>query len=55
MQKLFRILLIGLTFVALNFGTVAAQTGVPGGMPAWPTYEPLPPMPPYPTFAPLRV
>ena len=28
MQKLFRILLIGFTFVALNVGTVAAQTGM---------------------------
>ena len=28
MQKLFRILLIGFTFVALNVGTVKAQTGM---------------------------
>ena len=28
MQKLLRILLIGFTFVALNVGTVAAQTGM---------------------------
>ena len=39
MRKLFRILLFGLTFFALNVGTVAAQTvmppmnGGPGGMP----------------------
>ena len=42
MQKLFRILLVGLTFVALNVGTVAAQTGMPpmnggpGEMPGMP-------------------
>jgi hypothetical protein len=39
MQKLFRILLIGFTFIALNVGTVAAQTGmtqppVTDGMPS---------------------